>query len=161
MVLWRIARVVCIAFGFLSLLGLVVLPTTQVVMRGVFTMPIVGLEEVTRYLLIFLTFICVPLVVADGGQIRMEEFLALTPAGARRRARAAIALLSCGTMLMLVWSIHRSVEANVGSHTPTVGIPFWIFMLPALLGLLLGAIGYVLLAIGWLDDRPGDGPPAL
>ena len=47
----------------LVMAGLVLVPISQVVMRGVFTLPFIGAEELTRFLLICLVFLAYPLVV--------------------------------------------------------------------------------------------------
>ncbi|MFN7104358.1 MAG: TRAP transporter small permease [Pseudorhizobium sp.] len=53
--------------------GLVLVPTTQVVMRSIFALPFIGAEELTRFLLICLVFCSYPLVVANGENIVMGE----------------------------------------------------------------------------------------
>lgn len=156
---WPIVRAALVATGLVSLAGLVALPSLQVVMRALL-MPIVGLEEVTRYLLIAATFVAIPLVVVEGGQIRMEEFLNFTPAPVRRAGKVLILLLSAGCFLWLAWSIWLSMNANVGSGTPTVGIPYWAFMMPALVGFLVGGVAYLLAAFG-KAPKSDHKPPAL
>ena len=61
------------------LAALIVTPLAQIVMRGVFNVPMAGAEELARYFLICLTFIAASYVTQQGGQIRMEEFQGLVP----------------------------------------------------------------------------------
>src|SRR3954451_4944421 len=75
----RLVRWLCLAL----LAGLIVTPLAQVVMRGVFNVPMSGAEELARYFLICLTFIASSYVTHTGGQIRMEEFQGLLPAKPR------------------------------------------------------------------------------
>ena len=61
------------AFALLALL--VATPLAQVVMRGVFNVPMSGAEELARYFLICLTFIAASHVTERGGQILGSLFL--------------------------------------------------------------------------------------
>jgi TRAP-type C4-dicarboxylate transport system permease small subunit len=64
----------------LALLALLILtPLAQIVMRGVFNVPMSGAEELARYFLITLTFVAASYVTAEGGQIRMEELQGMVP----------------------------------------------------------------------------------
>jgi TRAP-type C4-dicarboxylate transport system permease small subunit len=51
---------------------LIVTPLAQIVMRGIFNVPMSGAEELARYFLICLTFLAASYVTREGGQIRME-----------------------------------------------------------------------------------------
>lgn len=155
---FHILRMTCLAIGCLALAALVVLPSTQIVLRGLGT-PVVGMEELTRYFLIVVTFIGLPLVTAEGGQIRMEEFLNLLPAGPAGLLRVVIAIVSgaaFGTVVVAIWS---SLEMTIGSATPTLGIPFWLFNLPAIVGLGLGAIEFAIQAWRIARRRDSAAPP--
>ena len=127
--------------------------------RRVTGFEIIGLEELTRYGLIWLTLIAIPIVVVDGGQIRMGEFVNRAPERLRAGLARLTALVSAAVLLGVVWSVLRSVAQNVGSVTPTLGIPYWLFILPALLGFAAGALAYVLLALGVLRVRDDTVPP--
>src|SRR5215218_4101087 len=61
------------------LAALIVTPLAQIVMRGIFNVPMSGAEELARYFLITLTFVAASYVTRQGGQIRMEEFQGLVP----------------------------------------------------------------------------------
>lgn len=155
---FHILRMTCLAIGCLALAALVVLPSTQIVLRGLGA-PVVGMEELTRYFLIVVTFIGLPLVTAEGGQIRMEEFLNLLPAGPAGLLRVVIAIVSgaaFGTVVVAIWS---SLEMTIGSATPTLGIPFWLFNLPAIVGLGLGAIEFAIQAWRIARRRDAAAPP--
>ena len=85
----RVAERILTAFVVVIMAGLIIVPMAQVVMRGVFTLPFIGAEELTRFLLICLVFCAYPLVVEHGENIVMGEFKAAMP----RRLRAAINLI--------------------------------------------------------------------
>ena len=59
----RLVRWLCLAL----LAGLIVTPLAQIVMRGVFNVPMSGAEEMARYFLICLTFLGGSYVTAEGG----------------------------------------------------------------------------------------------
>ena len=61
------------------LAALIITPLAQIVMRGIFNVPMSGAEELARYFLITLTFVASSYVTRQGGQIRMEEFQGLIP----------------------------------------------------------------------------------
>ncbi len=57
----------------------------QIVMRGIFNVPMAGAEELTRYFLICLTFMAGALVTVEGGQSgwRSSRRRCLSPCGSR------------------------------------------------------------------------------
>lgn len=147
-------RKACTAIGCFGLAALVVLPTTQIVLRSLVGAPVVGMEELTRYFLIVVTFAGLPLVTAEGGQIRMDELQQMLPIGPRGVLRVLIAIVSgaiFGTVVVAIWA---SLEVTIGSATPTLGIPFWLFNLPAIIGLGVGAIEFLIQA--WRIARNRD-----
>jgi TRAP-type C4-dicarboxylate transport system permease small subunit len=153
-------RMACLAVGCFALAAMVVLPTTQIVLRGLGA-PVVGMEELTRYFLIVVTFIGLPLVTAEGGQIRMEELLNLLPITAAGVLRVIIAIVSGAAFATVVVAIWASLEVTIGSSTPTLGIPFWLFNLPAIVGLGLGGIEFAIQAWRIAQRRDQAAPPRL
>ncbi len=147
-------RMACIAIGCFALAAMVVLPATQIVLR-IFGAPIVGLEELSRYFMIAITFIGIPLVTAEGGQIRMDELHRLLPIPAAGVLRVIIAIVSGAAFATVVLAIWLSLEITIGSSTPTLGIPFWLFNLPAVIGLAVGAVEFW--AQAWRTARGRDG----
>ena len=154
MKLFRILRMACTAIGCFGLAALVVLPTTQIILRSLVGAPVVGMEELTRYFLIVVTFVGLPLVTYEGGQIRMDEFLHMMPIGVSGILRVIIAIVSGATFATVVVAIWASLEVTIGSATPTLGIPFWLFNLPAIVGLGVGAIEFLMQA--WRIARRRD-----
>jgi TRAP-type C4-dicarboxylate transport system permease small subunit len=146
MTFFRILRMACTAIGCFGLAALVILPTTQIVLRSVVGAPVVGMEELTRYFLIVVTFVGLPLVTYEGGQIRMDELQRALPLSAGGILRVIIAIVSGATFATVVVAIWASLEVTIGSSTPTLGIPFWLFNLPAIVGLGVGAIEFLIQA---------------
>lgn len=108
--------------------GLVLVPTTQVIMRSIFALPFIGAEELTRFLLICLVFCSYPLVVANGENIVMGEIKAAFPVRVRRLIDIAISLSAIAITGFIAWVTVSNISKNLANSTPTLGIPFWIFL---------------------------------
>ncbi|SFH47722.1 TRAP-type C4-dicarboxylate transport system, small permease component [Palleronia marisminoris] len=120
----RILEIICV----LLLGALVTVPFVQVIARDVFGSAIVGAEELTRFLLICSVFAAYPLVVNHGENIVMGELLEALPPRANKIVNFLIsfgAIATCG-FLGLVAIIN--ISENLNNATPTLKIPFWIFM---------------------------------
>lgn len=114
--------------------GLVLVPTAQVVMRNAFTLPFIGAEELTRFLLICLVFCAYPLVVQNGENIVMGEIKAALPARLRALVNVSISLSAIAITGFLAWVTATNISKNLSNATPTLGIPFWIFLGATLFG---------------------------
>ena len=154
MKLFRILRMACTAIGCFGLAALVILPTTQIILRSLVGAPVVGMEELTRYFLIVVTFVGLPLVTAEGGQIRMDELQQRLPLVVAGVLRVVIAIVSGAAFAAVVVAIYASLVVTMGSSTPTLGIPFWLFNLPAIIGLGAGAVEFLIQA--WRIARNRD-----
>jgi TRAP-type C4-dicarboxylate transport system permease small subunit len=119
---------------------LVFTPLAQIVMRGIFNVPMAGAEELARYFLICLTFLAASNVTADGGQIRMEEFQALLPPRGRWVLQMLIELAAVVLFAVLLYAAVVTIRNNLENQTATLEMPFWLFMGPLALGALLLSI---------------------
>jgi TRAP-type C4-dicarboxylate transport system permease small subunit len=128
------------AVTVLILAGIVLVPIAQVVMRGVFGLPFVGAEELTRFLLICLIFIGYPLVVETGENIVMGEIKSSLPKRHRNVINLAISISAVGVALFLAYVTWANIFKNLNNTTPTLGIPFWIFLAATLFGFAGAAI---------------------
>jgi TRAP-type C4-dicarboxylate transport system permease small subunit len=135
-----IMRVFVIALRALScllLFGLVATPFAQIIMRGVFNVPMGGAEEMARYMLICLCFMAGALVTLDGGQIRMEEVQGLLPERPRWLMQLLIEAAGIIVFGYLAYASAMTIKNNLNNQTATLEMPFWLFMAPLLLGTLL------------------------
>jgi TRAP-type C4-dicarboxylate transport system permease small subunit len=126
----RVASLVLLAL-------LVVTPLSQIVMRGVFNVPMSGAEELARYFLICLTFLAASYVTHSGGQIRMEEFQAMLPPRPRWLLQMAVELAGIAMFATLFVAGVVTVRNNLSNQTATLEMPFWLFMGPLVVGSLL------------------------
>ncbi len=132
---WLRTAVRWVCLGLLALL--ILTPIAQVVMRGVFTLPFAGAEELARYFLVCLTFIGASWVTQRGGQIRMEEFQAVLPRRPRWILQMVIEISGVAVFVVfLVASLH-TIGNNLENQTATLELPFWLFMAPLVLGAAL------------------------
>jgi TRAP-type C4-dicarboxylate transport system permease small subunit len=137
------------------LAALVITPLAQITMRGIFSLPMQGAEELARYFLICLTFLAASYVSGQGGQIRMEEFQALFPPRPRWLLQLLIELAGVAVWVVLLVSSVVTIARNLNSETAVLQIPFLLFMAPLALGSLLLAIETLaLLHHTWRRRRP-------
>jgi TRAP-type C4-dicarboxylate transport system permease small subunit len=118
--------VVCILFALLAV------PLLQIVLRYFFNAPIVGAEELTRFLMILLVFLGFPLVIETGENIVMGELRSWLPHRWQNALKLVTSLLAIGGCGFLTWVTWDSIFLNVGNKTPTLGIPFYLFLGAAL-----------------------------
>ncbi|MCK2041311.1 MULTISPECIES: TRAP transporter small permease [Chromohalobacter] len=118
----------------LLLAGIVLVPLAQVILRQVFTSPMVGAEEFTRFLLVCLVFMAYPLVVDNGENIVMAELRESLPTWLRGPVKVVILLCTIAASAFIAYATVITMQANLGNTTPTLKIPFWLFLGSTLLG---------------------------
>ena len=136
---------------------LIATPLAQIVMRGVFNVPMSGAEELTRYLLIAMTFIGASYVTVQGGQIRMEEVQALIPP--RPRWLVQLGIEVCGIVMFAVVCAAGviTILKNLDNKTATLEMPFWLFMGPLAVGMALLVLETAMMLVHtWRRKRPED-----
>jgi TRAP-type C4-dicarboxylate transport system permease small subunit len=141
--------------SLLLLAALVITPLAQIMMRGIFNVPMSGAEELARYFLICLTFVAASYVTEQGGQIRMEELQGLIPARPRWCLQLAIELAAAATYGVLFIAATVTIRNNLQNQTATLEMPFWLFMGPLAVGsLLLVVETLAMLVHTWRRRRP-------
>ena len=116
------------------LAALIVTPLAQIVMRGVFNVPMSGAEELARYFLITMTFVAASYVTREGGQIRMEEFQGLIPVHPRWWLQLLIEVCGIAMFGVLCVAAFITIRNNLQNQTATLEMPFWLFMAPLAVG---------------------------
>jgi len=140
----------------LALLALLVItPLAQIVMRGIFNVPMAGAEELARYFLIAMTFLAASYVTEQGGQIRMEEFQGLVPPRPRWYLQLGIEVAGVAMFAVLLVAGVATILNNLSNQTATLEMPFWLFMGPLALGALLLVIETLATLVHtWRRRRP-------
>lgn len=139
--------------SFVLLALLVLTPLAQVIMRGIFNVPMSGAEELARYFLICLTFIAASYVTEQGGQIRMEEFQGILPPRPRWFLQLVIELAGVAMFSVLFVAGIITIGNNLQNQTATLEMPFWLFMGPLAVGSLLLAIETLAMFVHTLRRR--------
>lgn len=139
----RMTVVVCL----LLLAALIFTPSLQIVMRGIFNVPMSGAEELARYFLIALTLLGAAFVTHEGGQIRMEEIQAMLPDRARYGLQVLVEAAAVGLFGLMVVASMVSIRNNLDNQTATLEMPYWLFMLPLTVGMLLLTLEHALLLV--------------
>jgi TRAP-type C4-dicarboxylate transport system permease small subunit len=150
------------AVSLLLLTALVATPLVQIVMRGIFNVPLSGAEELARYFLICLTFIAASYVTEQGGQIRMEEFQGAIPPTPRWILQLVIELAGVAMFVTLFVAAVVTIRNNLQNQTATLEMPFWLFMAPLALGSLLLVVETLAMFVHtWRRRRPEAKPTVL
>lgn len=130
------------ALNVLLLFGLVLVPSLQIVMRTI-GFPFIGSEELTRFLLICLVFTGFPLVVAHGENIVMGELKAALPSAARRVIDLLISATAIAATVFVAIVTVRTAMQYMTNATPTLKIPFWLFMSATFVGFAGAALVHI------------------
>lgn len=124
----RKAKYVLNLLTILCFAGLTILPAAQIILRFI-RMPFIGAEELTRFFLICMIFLSYPLVVAAKENIVMGELKAAFPVPLCRIIDIVIDVLAICLNFYIAYATYQTVFRNLKNVTPTLEIPFWIFLL--------------------------------
>jgi TRAP-type C4-dicarboxylate transport system permease small subunit len=154
----RTLRRAVVALCLVLLAALIATPSLQIVLRGIFNVPMAGAEELARYFLIALTLLGGAYVTHGGGQIRMEEFQAMLPARGRFVLQVVIDMCAVAMFGLITAASVASIFQNLGNQTATLEMPYWLFMAPLALGMALLTLEYLLQLVrtlrqGHADDK--------
>lgn len=128
-------------FAVLALLAMMLLTTSDVILRKLINRPIQGVTELVELALGIAIFFAVPGVFARGANIAVDMIDAWRPSwrNGLRRGAAALSLL---TLVLLVWHMWRPMMDIIafGDVSADLQIPKIWFMAPAWLGIVLSAL---------------------
>jgi len=136
------------------LIAMVVLPFAQVLAREIVGSPLIGAEELARFMLICTVFIALPYVAAGGANIRMEEILSLCPARFVRTVKIVIALVATATFATAAVASLVAIMSNLDNATPTLGMPYWLFLGAACVSFIMTTVECVIQLVKVLQDKP-------
>ncbi len=63
--------------------------------------------------------------------------------------------------MVIAWSGVQSILRNIGTRTPMLDIPFWLFAAPMLLGFAISVVGYLWIGLRRADPPVGGGNPVI
>jgi len=109
----------------------------QIILRSVFNIPLVGVEELSRYFFIAFVFMGLSYSYRMDGHIKLEGIGKYFPRKVKKNINLAIEILSVFVFAIIAFSAVYTMTSNYESTTPTIAIPFWIFFLPTIIGFTL------------------------
>ena len=136
------------------LMVLVLVPFGQVFFRGALGLPFIGAEEFSRFLLICLVFVGYPLVVQADENIAMKELRSALPPALERLLTTLAHAMGAAVAAVMCVATAVTISRNLNNATPTLNIPFWIFLSATFIAFAGAAVLHVLFLL-----RRGRGTP--
>lgn len=131
-----------IAVGF-ALALILVLTLAQVVLRYFFDSPLLWSEELSRLLVVWMTFIGAAAVCWQGRHLSVDVFVVLLPERVRKFVRLINQLLALGFLTILTWKSFRIVKLENFQEMSILPLPAGTVRLAATVGAILMIIAIV------------------
>ncbi len=124
-------------FSTTILFAIILITIVQISLRTIFNIPLVGVEELLRYLFISFVFFGLSYYNRIDGHIKLEGLQKGFPLKVKRVIGIIIHVLSVLVFATITFSAVYTSLTNYKSTTPTLAIPFWLFFLPIMVGFSL------------------------
>jgi TRAP-type C4-dicarboxylate transport system permease small subunit len=146
----RVSKVVtkieeaCLAWG---ILGIAALTIANVVGRTLFGTSLASAEELSQFLMVFVTFLGLGYAAGKGRHIRMTAIYDALPLKLKKAVRLFI---TGSTAILLFYLAYLGLRysfgtvRDLGSLSPALQVPLWLIYLAAPTGFVLAGIQYVL-----------------
>ncbi len=121
-------------FSSTILFAIILITIVQIVLRTIFNIPLVGVEELLRYLFISFVFFGLSYYNRMDGHIKLEGLQKGFPLKVKRIIGIVIHVSSVIVFATIAFSAVYTSLTNYKSTTPTLAIPFWLFFLPTMVG---------------------------
>lgn len=113
----------------------------QIIMRNIFHMGSIKLEELARFSLISLVFLMIPVLTFENKHI-IVDILLVHLKGKVKTSFDGIIQLACGAFgIFILVAITTIMKRNWSIRTPALGMPNLIFYLPITLGMAFMVVG--------------------
>ncbi len=150
----------CVFGTVTCLAAMVIIILLQVVARYVFSSPLAWPEEISRILMVWMTFLAAPYAYRNRLFVRLESWVSMFSLRAQRRIDVGIHLLLL--MLFMVffleslWMVMRGSVIRASSVNVSMGLVFAV--MPAAFAMLISvAVEHVLVALDSDDPVPAKG----
>jgi TRAP-type transport system small permease protein len=130
-----------------------VLVFANVVSRYLFNYSMIWVEELTRYMMVWVGFIGSGLVLRFGAHVAVDVFQDLLPARAAQTLRASIVVILAATFATMTWLGFRYVAFAWDQETPVLNWNFGIVYLAIPIGSLLMLAHLLLIARQYVTAR--------
>lgn len=126
-----------------------VLTVGNVISRKFFNRSWASADEISQFVLVMLTFGGIGYATRIARHIRMTAFFDML---SKKWGKLIMVIICIVTSVVLIYLAYYSVqfvlEAKLGERvTPALGAPFYLFIIIVPIGLLLGAVQYILALI--------------
>ena len=132
----------------------------NVVSRYLFNYSIIWVEELTRYMMVWLGFLGSGLVLRFGAHVAVDVFQDLLPTRAAQALRAAIVALLGATFAAMTWLGLRYAAFAWDQETPALGWSTGLIYLAIPIGSLLMLAHLLLIARAYVVAREYEKHPA-
>lgn len=137
-VLSRVTTVMLYA-ALVMLIATTLLVVAQVICRNFFDLGLPWADELARFCGMSLVFLAIPRLLFDDKHIAMDMIPALLPRAAQSALGVVNRLLALAFCAILLWAIYKFLYRAWKISTPALGIPNYIYYLPAIIGFALFA----------------------
>ncbi len=112
----------------------------QVTARNVFALGLPWAEELARYAGLGVVYLVVPLLLLQDRHIKVDLLLVRLRGGAARAMNLVNELIVLGFALVFLWGGWLFLQRAAHFSTAALGIPNWLYYLPAAVGMVLFAL---------------------
>ena len=144
------------ALLMLLLALMAILVFANVVLRYTTGDSIVWAEELSRYLMIWLTFLGAGLVLRYGGHLAIDNLQNVASAGIGRLLRALIVLCIAGFALAMIWLGSLYILRAWDQTTPVMELPFGLVYSALPVGFVFLLLHLAMFVRGFLNKRAYD-----
>jgi TRAP-type transport system small permease protein len=138
----------------LSLMSVLVI--ANVISRYAFSYSFTWVEEVTRYMMIWATFLGAGLALRVGGHIAVDTLPQALPPGPARVVRSLIAAVIAGSLLAVIWFGIEYAEFGWEQETPVLNWSFGKVYLAIPAGAVLMLVHLCFVAPRWIRSGEWD-----
>jgi TRAP-type C4-dicarboxylate transport system permease small subunit len=129
------------------LAAIMLITIAQILMRSIFDIPLVGIEELSRFLFISFIFLGLSYYNRIDGHIKLEGLQKNFPLKIKRIIGIIIHVSSAVVFGIITFSAVYTSLTNYNSSTQTLAIPFWLFFLPTIVGFALLTVEEIIILI--------------
>ena len=141
----------CVIGTTTCLAAMVFIILVQVTARYIFSSPFAWPEEISRILMVWMTFLAAPYAYRNGLFVRLESWVLRFPSSVQRRINVGTHVLLLLLFIVFLreslWMVTRGSVIRASSVNVSMGLVFAV--MPAAFVMLIGvAIEHVLIALG-------------
>jgi len=145
------------AIAIVALIAVTALIMVQIAAREIFNVGLSWADELARYAGLTVIFMGVPTLSARHEHVKVDMFLNMMPASARRFVSIANDVLMVVFCAMFMYAGWLFLQRAARFSTPALGMPNLIWYLPAIVGTLVMLLVTVDRAAAALASRGRDG----